>query len=158
METSNAEVLLGISRSSDGTNTNITTLRMQVARQTGYSLMGAGLCGINSVGLEVTASTSGTYYVMPRFTCGLEALVLSPVEGRTLQDFHRNSLHMLQHLSRFIAKPISYLLLSSPSLEAQLHINIITFFTGVLRRSNSIEQAVIHRQLMMKNAKSNSWV
>ena len=60
IETSNAEIYLGISYSSDGTNTNTTTLCMQVARQTGYSLMGAGLSGLNGIGLEVSKHI-GTY-------------------------------------------------------------------------------------------------
>ena len=54
IETPNAELHFGISRSSDGTNKNTTALHMQVARETSYSLMRVGLSGLNSIGLEVS--------------------------------------------------------------------------------------------------------
>ena len=140
-ETFNAEVHLCISRSSDCTKKNTTTRHMQVAKWNSYTHMGAGCSGLNGIGLEVSKHI-WDIYVMPRLTCGLKALVLSLVEGKTLQGFHRNHLNMLQHLPRSTVKHI-YLLFVSPLLEVQLHIHIITFFICVLHHQNVIEQIVI---------------
>jgi hypothetical protein len=42
--------------------------------------------------------------------------------------------------------------------EAQLHIKTLTFYVNLLRRPESVEAAVIQRQISMKSPDANTWV
>ncbi|XP_069109298.1 uncharacterized protein [Argopecten irradians] len=68
---------LGITRSSGSKNSpeGITDVRIQLARRTTYSLMGAGLHGYSRVNPKVLINLWNTY-VRPRMVYGLEAVVL----------------------------------------------------------------------------------
>ena len=92
MDSSN-ETHLGISRTDDGTNGDTVSNRIKTARRTSYELMGAGLHGAYGVGPEITKHL-WSIYVMPRFSYGLEALLLSPKEVTRLEDFYRSNLFL----------------------------------------------------------------
>ena len=157
IQTSTKETHLGIIRSCNGSNEDTIYERIKLARRTCYALMGAGLHGLNGVGPEVAKKLWSTY-VMPRLMYGLEALVLSPKEVTTLEDYYLVSLRAVQVLPKATARPASYLLLGVLPLEAQWHINTLVFFASALRRPGSIERDVIQRQLVMKDESSLSWV
>ena len=95
---------------------------------------------------------------MPRFSYGLEALLLSPKEVTRLEDFYRSNLHAMQVMPKCTATAITYLLLGIPPFEAQLHISTNTFFTNALCCKDSLEYSVIQRQLVMKDKAACSWV
>ena len=54
LEQSKAETHLGITRSDEGTNADTVSERVKTARRTSYSILGAGLHGLNGTGPEVT--------------------------------------------------------------------------------------------------------
>ena len=157
LEQSNAETHLGIIRSEKGTNSDTVKERVKTARRTSYSILGAGLHGLNGTGPEVGRHI-WNIFVMPRLTYGLEALRLSSTETIALEEYYRRNLRSIQHLPKSTAKPAVYLLMGSPPVEAEIHIRTITFFTNALRRPESLEYQLIHRQLVMKDSTSNSWV
>jgi hypothetical protein len=151
------EVHIGIHRQANDTNTSTVCARITTARRTCYSLMGAGLHGLN--GLCPKASKKiWAMYIFPRLTHGLESLCLSPKEITKMEDFYRGNLRALQHLPKSTSNAAVYLLLGVPPLEAQLHIKTLTFFMNMLRRPDSVEAAVIQRQASMASPKTNSWV
>lgn len=157
IEKSSNETHLGITRTEDGTNGVTVSNRIKTARRTSYELMGAGLHGINGVGPEVSKHL-WAIYIMPRFSNGLEALLLTHKETTRLENFYRSNLRSIQAMSKATATAIIYLLIGTPPFEAQLHIKTITFFTSALRREDSLEYAVIQRQLVMKGEETRSWV
>ena len=74
-----------------------------------YSLMGAGLHGINGVGPEVAMVQYNTY-VLPTLLYGLEALNLNHSEVEEVSKFHRKNIPCLQHLPKGTAIPAIHLL------------------------------------------------
>ena len=146
-----------MSRTDDGTNGDTVSNQIKTAGRTRYKLMRAGLHGGYGVGPEITKHL-WSIYVMPRFSYGLEALLLSPKEVTRLEDFYRSNLRAIQVMPKSTATAIIHLLLGVPPFEAQLHISTITFFTNALRREDSLEYSVIQRQLVMKDESAHSWV
>ena len=65
--------------------------RVKSARRAAYSIMGAGMHGLNGVGPEIAALQYRTY-VLPTLTYGLETLVLNSKEMAALSAFHRKNL------------------------------------------------------------------
>lgn len=157
LATSDAEAHLGIVRASDRSNTETIGNRITTARRTCYSLMGAGLHGLNGVGPEVGRHLL-SIYVLPRLTYGLEALILVKPDLVALEEYYRTSLRIMQHLPKSTAMPALYLLMGVPPIEALVHIRTITFFTNILRRTGSIERNLVERQLVMKEESAHSWV
>ena len=119
--------------------------------------MGAGFHGLNGVGPEVSRHI-WSIYVRPRLTYGLEALILSPVDIKSLEEYYRSNLRAILHLPKSTGVEALYLLAGQAPIEAQIHITTLTFFANALRREGSIEAQVIQRQLAMKNEDSLSWV
>ena len=62
-------------RNNKNNNLNTIQARVKEARRSAYSLMGAGLCGLNGSGVEVALMLYSTY-IIPVMLYGLEALVL----------------------------------------------------------------------------------
>ena len=106
--------------------------------------MGAGLSGLNGIGLEVSKHIWDIYIMWFGSTSAVSSRWENPAELPLKQSQHASA------PTKSTAKPGIYLLLNSLLLEAQLHITITTFFTGVLCRSDSLEQAVIHRQSLWR--------
>ena len=71
--------------------------RITEARRTAYSLLGAGLCGMNGPGPEVAIQLYSTY-VMPVLLYGLEALVLKEKDVNTQELYHRRNIRHILHL------------------------------------------------------------
>ena len=72
---SQKEIHLGIHRTASGDNASTVAARINDARQAASSLRGAGMHGLNGVGLEVVIDEYATY-VLSSLLYGLEALVL----------------------------------------------------------------------------------
>ena len=159
--TSRGEKHLGIMRNNRNTNEDTINARIQDARRAAYSLMGAGLCGLNGSGAEVSIMLYTTY-VVPTLLYGLEALVLSEKETERLEMFHRRNLRHILHLPTSTASPAIYLLTGCAPVEAMLHIKTL----GTFRNIADIEgkpspvvfiNSVISRQIAMKESSSSSW-
>ena len=142
-------------RTPDGKASATVKERIKSARRTAYSLMGAGLHGLNGTGPKVAKHLINVY-VTPVLLHSLEALILSDSDYKSLEQFYRTLLRQVQHLPSNCANPAVYLLLGCIPIEGQIHIRMLTFFCSVLRRP-SIGRQVIERQLAVKNVKSHSW-
>ena len=148
---------LGIERTASTIAKATVEKRIKEARRAMYRLAGAGLYGLNGVGPMVSLHMFNVY-ILPILTYGLEALILKDDDYKILEQFYRATLRRLQHLPENTATPILYLLLGCIPLEGQLHIKLLTFFVGILRRPGSIEHEIIKRQLAIKDLTSHSWV
>ena len=130
--------------------------RIKSANRALYSLMGAGLHGLNGVN-PLTASHLINIYVKPCLTYGLEALCLSENDMAKLEGFYKKTLRQIQHLPQSTGTPACYLLLGTLPIEATIHIRTLCMFGAILRRQGSVEQEVAIRQLALKNDESRSW-
>ena len=147
---------LGIERGISDTVKLTIESRIKEARRALYSLAGAGLHGLNGVGPKVSTHMFSVY-VHPILTYGLEALILDSKHYQLLEHFYKNVLRKLQHLPENTASPAIYILVGCIPLQGQIHIKILTFFGNLLRNADSIEYAIIKRQLAIKELSSNSW-
>ncbi len=162
LESSKQECHVGILRSSKNTNKETINNRIKKARQTSYSLMGAGMHGLNGTG-PMVAAIQYTTYVLPTLLYGLESLILSGPEVESLEQYHRKNLRFLQHLPQSTANCALFLLLGQIPIEAQIHIKILTFFRNILDQRNDSSPSVytrdlITRQLATQSNGSSSWV
>ena len=140
----------------DSTMTSMTTIekRISSARAAAYSLMGAGLHGIN--GLNPYAARSLILaYVLPRLLYGLEALVLSNKHLQRISQFFKKLIKQVQSLPTNTAEPAPYLLLGLLPLEAYYDKNLVSLYACVLR--NGLVRQVASRQLTIKDFRSYSW-
>ena len=159
---SQSETHVGIARTANNTNKETVQNRVKRARQTSYSLMGAGLHGLNGAGPTVSM-IQYTTYVVPTLLYGLEALVLHADDIQHLEKFHRKCLRYIQHLPQSTATCALYLLLGVLPIEAQLHRNILNFFRNIIDKENNSPPSeymrhIIIRQLAIKEDVSSSWV
>ena len=95
---------LGIIRNSKNTNEDTIKQRITDARRACYSLLGAGLCGLNGTGPEVALSLYSTY-VIPLLLYGLKALVPRDKDLQTLETYHRPNIRHILHLPPSTASP-----------------------------------------------------
>ena len=71
-------------------------------------------------------------YVLPSMVYGLESPPLKPSQVILLEKTHRKFLRCIQGLSVRLAIPGIYLLLGKMTLEATLHIKMLTFLQSIL--------------------------
>ena len=162
LSSSTSETHIGITRTSSNNNTETITNRVTKARKTAYSLMGAGLHGLNGAGPLVALMMHITY-VIPTLLYGLEALVLSAEEIKPLELFHRKNLRLIQHLPQSTANCAIHLLSGILPIEAQIHCRVLSLFRNILDGSDGSPPAryikeIIARQLAIKEGQSSSWV
>ena len=157
LEYTSQETHLGLQRKDDGKASATVKARIQTGRRMGFSLMGAGMYGLNGVNPKVSTAMINTY-VMPAVMHGLETLRLTPSDYKEMATYHQKLLRNIMHLPQATALPALYLMTGSLPLEAIHHRNTLTFFVNMLHRKESVEREVIIRQLAMKNMDSNSWV
>ena len=156
VDISHQETHLGLQRTPDSKAEATIKERIKSARRAAYSLMGAGLHGLNGVGPKVSKHLI-EIYVTPVLLHSLEALILSEKDYKMLDQFYRTLLRQIQHLPTNSAIPSIYLLLGCIPIEGQLHIRMLTFFCNILRRTSSVERQVVERQLALKGSDTNSW-
>ena len=154
--TTTQERHLGIERTPDNRATATISSRIQSSTRAAYSLMGAGLHGLNGVGPKVSLQMI-SIYIVPILTYGLEALILKDQDYEALEKHYRSLLRNIQHLPENTAIPAVYMLLGCTPIRGQIHIKILTFFVSILRRPSGVDKDLVIRQLAMKNMKSNSW-
>ena len=134
---------------------------MKSARRTAYSLMGAGMHGLNGIGPEIAALQYATY-VLPTLIYGLETLTLNPNEIKNLSTYHRKNLRYIQHLPQSTALPAVFLLLGAAPIENLLHIRALTLFRNIIAAESNTPPAIyirdlITRQAAVKDSTSSSW-
>jgi hypothetical protein len=161
LETSEREAHLGIYRSSKNTNLDTVKDRVQSARRAAYSLMGAGMHGLNGVGTEVAINQYAAY-ILPILTYGLEALVLNTKELELLELYHRKCLRYIQHLPMSTARSAIHLITGIPPVQALINIQTLKLFRNVISQENDCPPSryireLILRQLSTSNLDSSSW-
>ena len=110
---------LGISRNQQN-NKDTIGKRIQKARRTTYSLLGAGLSGLKNVGPEV-AIRGFNIYILPILLHGLEALVQTKAEVNDLALFQREMLQRFMKLPDSTAIPAIHLLSGILPVKAEIH-------------------------------------
>ena len=141
-------------RNNKNNNLNTIQARVKEARRSAYSLMGAGLCGLNGSGVEVALMLYSTY-IIPVMLYGLEALVLQESELDLLESFHKRNLRHILHLPTSTASPALFLLTGSQPIMALLRIKMLCMFRNIADskgKSNPVKitNEVISRQIAMK--------
>jgi hypothetical protein len=149
LEYTDGETHLGLLRTPDGRPTEAVATRIQIGRRTAYSLMGAGLHGLNGVSPGIAVRLLKVY-VLPAVLYGLEALVLQEKDIIPLEKAFRTQLWQVQHLPSSTAIPAVYLLAGCLPIEALYHQKVLTFFGSILHRSDSAEYDIVQRQLAIK--------
>ena len=146
---------LGLLRSTTKNQAQLIDARMQLARRTTYSLMGAGLHGNNGVHPLLSAKMLSTF-VIPRYIHGLETTIIRQSDLSKLDKYHKGVLKKIQHLPDRTADEAVFLLLGQLPIVGVISKRRLTMF-GAIARGCSIEKEVAQRQLAVKDHKSSSW-
>ncbi|VDI32111.1 Hypothetical predicted protein [Mytilus galloprovincialis] len=145
---------LGIERQ-EKNNPNVEN-RISVARATMYSLLGAGLHGINGINPLLSYKLWRTY-VIPRMLYGIEILNITKTDIQKLEAFQKKTFKQILSLPQRTADAAIYILLGAESIEQLVHKAVISLFLRISKDPNSIECKIGIRQLATKDDKSNSW-
>jgi len=157
IDISTSEVHLGITRTPD-CKANVTVkLNITKARRAGYSLMGAGVYGLNGLHIRTNLKIFNSYQ-MSRLLYGLEVLPLLKGDKDALDMYHRTVLKHLQHLPLGTSTAAVYLILGQLPATAILARNILTLYVSMIRDPASVECQIIRRQLAVKDQDSKSWI
>ena len=105
--------------------------RLQLARNTRYALMGAGLHGSNGISPAVAWSMYSTY-VFPYLIFNMEVLILTQSQIVTLEKFHRATPRSIQGLPERTSSALAYLLLGAMPVEAVLHSRVLLLAGKIL--------------------------
>ncbi|VDI51816.1 Hypothetical predicted protein [Mytilus galloprovincialis] len=158
LSTSESAVHLGIERDSTSKSGSkeVICKRVITARKTAYSLMGAGLHGLNGVNPHVSAHLI-QIYVIPRLLYGLDVINISRNDMEKLEVYHRKLIKQIQHLPIRTANSASLLLLGRIPIIGEIHKKILKTFGNIIRNDESVEKDIAIRQLAMKSISSGSW-
>ena len=161
LDHSKGEPHLGIVRNSKGSNTDTILKRVQDARRSLYSILGAGFTGLNGVGPEISLIAYKTY-IIPVLLYGTEALVLQDKDIAEISKFHKMVLRRFQHFPDSTALPALFLMSGCPPIEALTHIRVICLLRNILIADEDSPPAkfmsqLILRQMATKEFGGNSW-
>ena len=154
IESSSSTVHLGLKR--EDSNKFDIQPKIQTARRTMYSLLGAGLHGRRGLN-PLTSYKIWECFGMPRCTYGLESVKITSKDVDSLEKFQRNLLRQLQSLPDRCANIPVYTLLGAKPMQITLDIKMLSFFTNMIRQKGSIEYQIIGRQLAVKGTESASF-
>jgi hypothetical protein len=149
---------IGINRDTD-TGGRRSTIEQNIlkARRALYSLLPVGLQGRR--GLNPLSNVKlYSCYVLPILTYGLELFQLTVKELESLEAFHNSTLKQILGLPNSSATPVVFILSGILPLEALMHRRTLNMFNTLCGLNGSTEQAIIRRQLVMKDLNSGSWV
>lgn len=130
--------------------------RIQLARRTVYSLMGAGLHGENGSSPAASVKLINTY-VLPRLIHGLEATVLPQKDLKAMSNYYKNLLRQVQGLPPRVATEAIYLLTGTLPLEAVLHERVLNLLGSVYRLKEGHRLRELGDRQMMNGPRSHSW-
>ena len=132
---------------------------IQKARRAGFSLMGAGVYGLNGLHIRTNLQIFNSYQMSRLLhVYGLEVLPLLKGDKENLDLYHRTTLRYLQHQPPGTSTVAMYIILGQLPPSVTLARNILTLYVNLVRNPDSIECQIIRRQLAMKNNISKSWV
>ena len=157
LQTTDSEVHLGIVRLKNRRPTGAITHNLSKARRALYSLMGAGVHGLNGAHPEVSLKLWHCY-IVPRLTYGLEQMICTEADLRAVELFQRSTLRRIQHLPQRTANAAVLLLVGELPIQACVDRKAIALFSSCVSDPSSKEHEVITRQLAVKDSGSRSWV
>ena len=154
IESSNSTTHLGLLR--ENTNKFDIQQKIQTARRTTYSLMGAGLHGRRGLN-PLTSYKIWECFGLPRATYGLESITLTKRDVDSLELYQRSLFRQLQSLPDRCANIPVYTLLGAKPMQIVLDIKVLTFFGNMIRQKDTFEHQIICRQLAIKEESSASF-
>ena len=125
-------------------------------RRTVYSLMAAGLHGLNGVNPYVAIHMI-QIYVIPRLLYGLDVIKLTNEDIKNLSLYQRKLLKQIQNLPERVSNAAGLLLLGQIDFEGEIHKRILKLFGSIIQNEHSVERKLALRQLAMQNHQSGSW-
>ncbi|KAH3709507.1 hypothetical protein DPMN_068970 [Dreissena polymorpha] len=130
---------------------------LKKARRKAYSIFGSGYKG--RAGLNVLSIIHlNKSYVLPVLLYGLELLLPPERIINCLEAFQRKFVKEILRLPDNTANAAVYLLSGLLPIEAQIHIQALTFLHTICSQDkNSIEWALLVRQISFKSVDSSSW-
>lgn len=137
------------------TANDTTDARLKTGRNTTYSLMGAGMHGVNGVKPTVSVHMYNIY-VSPRVTYGLEFINIGTTNIRKLETAHRSVLRNIQSLPKRTAIPALHILLGVLPIQAVIEQKQMSAIVSLANNDTILD--VIIRQLASKSQDSHSWV
>jgi hypothetical protein len=149
---------LGIKRDkqSDTGTKMVVKKRMVTARRTVYSLIGAGLHGLNGVNSYIAIHMI-QIYVIPRLLYGLDVIKFMNEDIKNVSLYQRKLLKQIQNLPERTSNAAALLLLGQIDIESEIHKRILKLFGSIIRNEHSVERKLALRQLAMQNHQSGSW-
>ena len=103
-----------------------------------YSLMGAGLHGINGINPLIAWKLWRTF-VVPRMLYGIEILKKTTTDIYKLEQFQKKTLEQFLGLPQQTADPAIYIMLAAECIEQIIHKAIIGLFLRILKDPDSVE-------------------
>jgi hypothetical protein len=127
------------------------------ARRALYSLLGAGLHGVN--GLDpVTSINIYKVYILPILLYGLEITLPSQKYVTMLEKFQKDTIKNILSLPNSVADPSVYILTGLLPVQAILDLKVLRFFNNLVNQADdSLEKQLLIRQLTVKGGKSRAW-
>lgn len=158
IKTVESAVHLGITRSTSKEKTLTETIHANVkkARRTCYSLMSAGFHGHNGLNPETTLHLT-RIYVLPTLLYGLEILVPKGKHLQILDNYLKSLLKQQLHLPKSTADPVIFILSGLLPVEAQLDIQILTFFNNICNHSESSIEKKLAQWQLLGHCNESSW-
>jgi hypothetical protein len=125
-------------------------------RATAYSLMGAGLHGVNGVDPPVSYKMWSTF-VLARALYGLEALPIPKKDRVCIRNQEKRILKQIQSLPDSTCDGLAYLLLGAIPADIKIDQRRMGLIGTVMRAKDSVEYRLAQRQLATKDYKDKSW-
>ena len=149
---------LGIKRDkqSDTGTKMVVKKRIVTARRTVYSLIGAGLHGLNGVNSYIAIHMI-QIYVIPRLLYGLDVIKFMNEDIKNVSLYQRKLLKQIQNLPERTSNAAALLLLGQIDIESEINKRILKLFGSIIRNEHSVERKLALRQLAMQNHQSGSW-
>ena len=151
------EVHLGLTRTPCNKATRMVQENIKKARRSAYSLMNAGLYGMNGVHPRIGIKLWKTC-VLPILLFGLEGRRLNVADSEQLEKFQRLMLRNIMHLPKATATPALHILSGVLPVKALLDRQTLTQCVNFLRDADTKESQIIRRQMAVKGMDSHSYV
>jgi hypothetical protein len=146
---------LGILRDTKFTSLAAITDRISKARRRLYSLMGAGMHGLNGLDPTVSYKLWNTYIASQLFY-GLEATGATEKHILKIETYQCQVFRQLQHLPQKTSTAAVYLLIGAMPAEGVYHRRLLCFICNIIREEDSTEAKIIRRQAAVKDLTSHS--
>ena len=157
LNVSRQEKHLGLIREPICSATATVSENIKKSRRCVYSLMGAGIHGLNGLHPEISVKLWVTY-ALPQLVYGLELHRIGAGNLKRLEICQNRILRKIQHLPESTATVALHLLAGIPPVQATIERSTLMLFRNLVDQKSTKEYEIIERQLAMKDHKSNSWV